>query len=116
MSNGEQVDLPKKLLSVKNFIDKNFDKINTVSDISNEYFYSREYLSRLFKKYFNSTLMDYVNKKRIIKSQELLKENKSITEVAYSVGFGSLSTFIRCFKQIAFITPSEYKKLLNNDK
>ena len=104
--------LPEKLLKVKDYIDNNYVYINTVTDVANKFFYSREYLSRSFKKYFNITIADYVNKKRIIKSQELFKQNKSVTEVCYTVGYNSLSTFIRVFKSITNTSPTEYKKLV----
>lgn len=102
--------LPNKLLEVKNYIDNYYVDINSVADIAKKFFYSREHLSRSFKKYFNITIADYLSKKRIIKSQELFKKNKSVTEVCYMVGYNSLSTFIRIFKNVTNMSPSEYKK------
>lgn len=106
--------LPEKLTAVKNYIDSHLEIVSSVSDVANKFFYSREYLSRSFKKHFNTTVAEYVNNKRIQLSQTLLKQNKSVTETAYAVGYGSLSTYIRVFKKIVGLTPSNYIKLLNN--
>ena len=106
--------LPEKLLAVKDYIDSHLESVSTVSDVASKFFYSREYLSRSFKKHFNTTVAEYVNNKRIQLSQTLLKQNKSITETAFAVGYGSLSTYIRVFKKIVGLTPSNYIKLVNS--
>jgi AraC-like DNA-binding protein len=45
---------------------------------------------------------------RIRKSQHLLAENSNIAEVALATGFYDQSHFIKCFKKIMNVTPSEY--------
>ena len=53
----------------------------------------------------------YINKIRTNAAQQLLLgPNLSITEVAMSVGFSSITSFNRAFKEIKHCTPSEYKK------
>ena len=111
VSKNEKVLLPKNIMALKEYVDRNFDSISSVTEVSNHFFYSREYVSRLFRKYFDTTISDYIMKKRISKSQELIVKEGSIIDVAYQVGFGSLSTFIRAFKSVTGITPSEYRKL-----
>lgn len=114
---GKNVDerkkyLPDKLLKVQRFIDENICEVTSVTEIASHFFYSREYLSRSFKKYFNTTITDYINKRRVAKSQQLLSNNFSVTEVCFSVGYGSLSTFIRIFKSITGVSPSKYRQLI----
>ena len=52
-----------------------------------------------------------LNRQRIKSSYGLLSETTmSIAEIAQEVGFGEAKTFCRVFKNIAGITPGEYRK------
>ena len=95
-------------------IDQNFSKISSVSQVAEHFFYSREYVSRLFKKHFDTTISDYISKRRIAESQLLIVKGIPLIDVAYQVGFGSLSTFIRAFRTVTDMTPSEYRKIRKN--
>lgn len=103
--------LPENILMLQRYIDRNFSEISSVSQVADHFFYSREYISRLFRKYFDTTISDYIMKRRIVKSQSLIIEGRPMTDIAYEVGFGSLSTFIRAFRSVTNMTPSEYRKL-----
>jgi len=109
---NESEKLPENVLEIGRYIDTHFAEINSVNDVAEHFFYSREYVSKLFKKHFNTTILDYVHKRRIAKSRELIADGVPIIEVCSEVGFGSLSTFIRVFRSITDMTPSEYRKML----
>lgn len=82
--------------------------------IKNEYLssFSKFYFSRLFKQFTNVSFYKYVNQKRIEKAAEMLTEpNISITNVALSCGFESLSSFIRMFKIVKGCTPTEFRNM-----
>lgn len=108
---NEAVALPDNILELQHYIDQNFAQISSVSQVAEHFFYSREYVSRLFRKYFDTTISDYIMKRRIAESQLLIVQNLPMTDIAYRVGFGSLSTFIRAFRTVTGMTPSEYRKL-----
>jgi AraC-like DNA-binding protein len=103
--------LPKNLLMLQRYIDENYGQIDSVSAVADHFFYSREYVSRLFKRHFDITISDYIMKRRVAESQTLISEGIPLIDTAYRVGFGSLSTFIRAFRLVTGITPSEYRKL-----
>lgn len=103
--------LPENILKIQNYIDHNFSAISSVSQIAEHFFYSREYTSRLFRKYFDTTISDYIMKRRVAESQVLILQDMPMIDIAYQVGFGSLSTFIRAFRSVTNMTPSEYRKL-----
>lgn len=105
----ESLTLPENILAIRNYIDHNFSCISSVSDVADHFFYSREYVSRLFRKYFNTTISAYIMKRRIAKSQELILQGLQIIDISYQVGFGSISSFIRAFKTVTDMTPSEYR-------
>ena len=107
---NEIASLPENILILQRYIDDNFARISSVSEVAEHFYYSREYLSRLFKKYFDTSISDYIMKRRIAESQLLIAQDIPLIDIAYQVGFGSLSTFIRAFRTVTNMTPSEYRK------
>ena len=93
---------------IKRYIDVNYATINSISDIADHFFYSREHLSRKFMQAFNISTAQYLSKRRITESLILL-EHMNVAEVAYAVGFRSQSAFINAFKQNMHCLPSKYK-------
>ncbi len=92
-----------------------YDKVKSLLlEIKNEYLsgFSKFYFSRLFKQFTNVSFYKYVNQKRIEKAAKMLTEpNISITNVALSCGFESLSSFIRMFKIVKGCTPTEFRNM-----
>ncbi|RZS99723.1 AraC family transcriptional regulator [Aquimarina brevivitae] len=71
---------------------------------------------RYFKQRTNKTFFQFLTEIRITNVTRLLEKNRelSIAEAAYQSGFKNLSNFNRKFKAIKQITPSAYKKTLND--
>ncbi|MBR4888778.1 MAG: AraC family transcriptional regulator, partial [Clostridia bacterium] len=53
---------------------------------------------------------EYIAARRIAYSQQLIEQGRSISEACYQSGFENMSTFIRSFRNITGMTPSEYRK------
>lgn len=69
---------------------------------------SRSKLNRQLKKTLDTTPNQFVRSYRLKKSKQLLQKGSgTISEVAYSVGFNSLSYFSKCFKKEFGHAPSE---------
>jgi len=111
---GDTESLPENILALQQYLDTNYTEIDSVSDVAEHFFYSREYVSRLFKKYYDTTILDYIHKLRIAKAKTLIADGMQIIDVCYAVGFSSLSTFIRAFRAATGMTPSEYRKMVRD--
>ncbi|MBR4224187.1 MAG: helix-turn-helix domain-containing protein [Oscillospiraceae bacterium] len=97
---------------VLRYIDQNYMNDITLEELSSVAGYSTYHFSRLFKKYSNTTFINFLNRRRVRAAEMMLIEgDMSITDVAMQSGFSSLTTFNRVFKLINGYTPSEYKKL-----
>lgn len=108
-NNEKSNDRLKKII---NFINENYSKKLDLKKIANEFYINKYYLCHLFKKETGFTIIEYLNNKRIMEAQKILKKNnKTITEIAYKVGFNNLSHFGRTFKKLTGLTPSEFKKI-----
>lgn len=100
---------PNFISEIKEYIDKNFLEINSIEALSKQFFYSREYISRSFRKYYNTPIYDYVLNRKIQHSSLLLKQGASVRDSAHSSGFSNISSFIKLFRKYFGCTPSEYK-------
>lgn len=101
--------LPENVRSIQRYIDEHFFEIGSVAEVASHFFYSREYVSRLFRHHFGITVADYITQRRIARSQILIAQGVPLSDVCFQVGFGSLATFIRVFKAMTHMTPSQYR-------
>ena len=103
--------LPSTLCTAINYIDNNIANCNLSNTSTAEHTQISEiYLRKLFNKYLNISVKQYVQNKRIEKAKLLLSENSlSITEISAKCGYSSVYYFCRTFKQNTGYTPSEYK-------
>ncbi len=105
--------LPQFIHDVKKYVDENYLSISSVEEIAEKFFYSREYLSRSFKKYFNTPIYEYVIGRKMLNATEHLKRGESVENTAKNSGFHNMSSFIKLFRKLNGCTPSEYKTKYN---
>lgn len=67
-------------------------------------------LAKLFSRNAGVTPAYYLNKLRVEKSMEYLKEGISVEKTSLKVGFSSCETYIRVFKKLTGKTPGEWKR------
>ncbi len=111
MRQFESQNLSDPMAEVKKYIDCSYADISGVDEVAAEFHYSREHLSRKFKSRFNTSVSEYLSRRRIMESARLLA-HMSITDACYAVGFRSQSVYIAAFKKNMGCLPSEYKKQL----
>ena len=86
--------------------------LSTVSSVFN---ISERTLSRLFQTNLHMSFLQYLKTLRIIKALEmLLKTNKSVSEIAYSVGYDTLGAFSNTFYAFTHSRPSDLRKTSKN--
>jgi AraC-like DNA-binding protein len=99
------------------YIENNYYKNITSSDIAGHIGLSAGYLTKQFKNRLYMTPAAYIRKFRIAKAMELLQTtSKSITEVANEIGYSDISLCSRIFKQTTGKSPMSFKKINKNDK
>lgn len=97
---------------IRQYIDENYANDIYLEQMSDKYGITPKYMSKLIKEALGIPFHQYLSNLRIDKSKELLRNSKkSITDIAAEVGFNSRNTFIRMFKKLEGITPSEYRNL-----
>ncbi len=91
------------------FIDENIGNEQFgVSELADAIGMSRSNLLRKVKKETNLSVSQFIRNRRLEHALEMLREDEyTISEVAYKVGFGSSSYFIKCFKEVYGYSPGE---------
>lgn len=92
------------------FAINNLDKKISVSDIASEVGLSVSRLSHLFKEKTGISLLKFLNKKRLTRAKDLLKNGYSITNTANKCGYQDYTSFIRAFTKEYGISPTQYIK------
>ena len=83
----------------------------TLTGIASQFYISPYYLSRLFKKSINLSLIEYINGVRIKAAQNLIeKSNESISDIAEKTGFMTTAHFRRVFKDATGLSPQQYRQ------
>lgn len=81
-----------------------------LSDIVSMLNISEEHFCRIFKDYTGFRPFEYINRLKIQKAKELLKNSElNIKDISYQTGFENHSYFSKLFKRYTGCTPSEYR-------
>ena len=104
---------PDVVRNAKAFIHDHLAENLSLEAVANAVNVSLFHFCKLFKKATGLTFTDFVNHARVEKARRLLMRPSSrITEVAYDVGFQSLSHFNRSFRRITNESPTEFRSRL----
>ncbi|MRH43316.1 AraC family transcriptional regulator [Aquibacillus halophilus] len=89
------------------YIENNIEESLSLDSVANRFNLSKYYFHRLFSAMMGCSLNQYLLSRRLNASVELIQnENRSLTDIAYQLNFGTPSSFTRAFKREYGITPS----------
>jgi AraC-like DNA-binding protein/ligand-binding sensor protein len=104
---------PPAILRAKQFIQDNQAEDLSLGQVAKAVNMSAFYFCKMFKKATGLNFTNYVSRVRIEKAKNLLiNRNLRVSEIAYEVGFQSLTHFNRAFKRIMGQSPTEYRSQL----
>jgi len=96
-------------------LSENYQREITVEEVSRLTGLGKSNFCRLFKLAMNTTFHQYLNEYRIYKACGLLLDTgKSISSIARETGFTEAKTFCKVFRKFAGMTPTEYRKDMEN--
>lgn len=102
---------PIAVVRAKNFIREHLQEDITLADIAKSACTSTFYICKLFKKSTGLNLTEYVSRLRVERAKELLHNPQvRISEIAYEVGFQSLTHFNRVFRAMVGESPTAFRE------
>lgn len=97
------------------FLRKNIHQKLSLEDLCKTFNYSKSFLCKTFKEETGQTLMDYFNALKIEEAKRLLTQsNRSVTDIAGSLGFREVKYFDAIFKKSTGMTPVAYRHKENH--
>lgn len=112
---GEKIhvdQMHEKVSEIVKFINSKYMEKLTLNYISESFYISPYYLSRLFKNATGFSFVEYLNSIRIREAQQLLKESGlNVSEIADKTGYESSTHFGRVFKEITGMSPLRFRKI-----
>lgn len=103
------------ILNVISFIRENYARDITLTETAVMCGVTPEYLSKIFYREMNINFVSFLQNFRISMAKRMLSLGKcKIGEVSEAVGFHDQKYFVKVFKKICGVTPSDYKKEMNS--
>lgn len=100
----------ERMIKIVDYVRYNYSTNIELNDIAEIVSMTPNSLCRYFKLRSSITLFDYIKEYRVNKAcQLLIEDNSPMGDIGFSVGFQSITTFNRVFKDLTGLTPTEYR-------
>lgn len=104
-------EIEEMMSQVLLYIEENVTEKLTAKEIAENVYLSPTHLQREFESMFGFSLAEYIRKQKLKRSMDLLLESDlQVSDIAYEIGFGHESSFIRAFKREYGKTPGEVRR------
>jgi AraC-like DNA-binding protein len=101
---------PVDIWKARNFIHEHSDEELSLTQVAKAVNICGNHLSEKFKRVTGVNFVEYIARRRFEKARDLLQDpNLRVSEIAFTVGFQSLSQFNRVFKRLSGKSPTEYR-------
>lgn len=98
------------LSEIKAYVDEHFCEDLYLELLADRFRTTPKYMSRLLKQALGVPFKQYISNLRVAKAMDMLiNTDEKVEEIALACGFTNRYSFIRVFKQLQGLTPSEYR-------
>ncbi|KRE39240.1 transcriptional regulator [Janibacter sp. Soil728] len=104
-------DQNRRLLRARDTMDHDYASPLDIPSLARVALMSPAHFSRTFTTTFGETPHRYLQRRRIERAMTMLRDHdRSVTDVSIAVGYDSLGTFSRTFREITGRTPSAFRE------
>lgn len=103
MAVREQKDTITEILY---YLNSHLQEQVTLDELAEKFFISKHHLNKVFRKRTGTTVMDYLQRKRVSSAQQMLFLGYNAKEAAVQSGFGEYSSFYRAYVRVTGHEPS----------
>lgn len=111
---GAQKVLPAPVREIRRYIETNYASVPSVEALAAQFYYSREYVTRLFRRYYNLSPGEYLEQCRIRAAERRIADGEKIADVCFGVGYRSISAFSAAFRRVTGRAPSSFRERNRN--
>ena len=102
------------LENILRYIDSHPEEQLTAESLAAKFYMSSSWIVHSFRKSLGISLMQYIQKKRVLYAENLILNGALPTDVAKQCNYESYSTFYRQYKKILGVSPAQTGKLFND--
>jgi AraC-like DNA-binding protein len=100
------------MLRSRDAIDRSYSQPLDIRELAKVASVSEAHFIRTFRATFGETPHRYLQRRRVERAMFLLRETgRTITDICLDVGFASLGTFSRTFRDVVGVNPTDYRAL-----
>ncbi|HEY3684049.1 MAG TPA: AraC family transcriptional regulator [Streptosporangiaceae bacterium] len=104
-------DTNRRMLRARDAMDRAYAEPLDIPALARLAHVSEAHFIRTFRATFGETPHRYLQRRRVERSMRLLRETgRSVTDICLDVGFSSLGTFSRTFRDIVGESPTEFRR------
>lgn len=103
-------DQNRRLLRARDAMDRDYARPLDIPSLARVALMSPAHFSRQFAATFGETPHRYLQRRRIERAMTMLRDgDRSVTDIAVEIGYDSLGTFSRTFREITGRSPSDFR-------
>ncbi len=116
-SSGNTARQMRIVYEVVDYLNRNYLNPISIQELADKYYFSKEYLARLFKAITGETMTNMLQQIRINAAcQMLVSTDRIVSDICVSCGFHDAKFFYTKFKRITGMTPGEYRRKKRKDE
>jgi AraC-like DNA-binding protein len=101
----------RRMLRVRDTMDRAYTQPLDIPALARIAHVSDAHFIRTFRATFGETPHRYLQRRRVERAMFLLRDtDRTVTEICFEVGFTSLGTFSRTFRDIVGASPTDYRR------
>jgi AraC-like DNA-binding protein len=109
--NGAVEQTNRRMLRARDAMDRRYAEPLDIASLARIAYVSEAHFIRTFRATFGETPHRYLQRRRVERAMFLLRATtESVTDICFDVGFTSLGTFSRTFRDIVGEPPSAYRR------
>jgi AraC family transcriptional regulator len=111
-SSGSVAEIPRWLRTAREYLEANFLRPLSLAEIAGAAGVHRVHLSREFRRYFSTTVGEFLRRKRIEHACHMVSTtNVPLSEIAMTCGFSDQSHFSATFRRQVGLTPARFRQM-----
>lgn len=102
----------RDMTSIKQHLDRNYQEKISLDQLAEMFYVNKFYLTRIFKKQYGVSIVNYLTQVRITHAKQLLRfTDMPIEAVSQECGMSDANYFSRVFRKVEGTSPGEFRKM-----
>ena len=117
MKQNTREDYASRILRVQLYIQERLDDPISLETLARQAYFSPYHFHRIFKSMIGESVAEYVRRLMLERAAQWLARNdRSVTDIAFSSGYENHESFSRAFKIMFNMSPSEYRSKFKGNR